>query len=102
MTNAVPLDAIAPIVARWRAARCRAARLAATAAQAEKDIIAALGDAEIGTVDGLPVVRRDVEHRQGFAFAVFRDAHPELADRYVTRRRRESLKIVGDTAGANV
>ncbi|SEF34326.1 hypothetical protein SAMN05421837_107322 [Amycolatopsis pretoriensis] len=89
----VALDAIAPAVARWRAARCGAARLAATAAQAEKDIIAALGDADIGTVDGRPVVRRDVQERQGFAFGLFRTEHPELADRYITRRRRESLKM---------
>lgn len=102
MTHAVPLDAIADVVARWRAARCGAARLEATAAQAEKDIIAALGDADVGTVDGIPVVRRDTDHRQGFAFAAFRAEHPDLAERFVTRRHRTVLKIIPSYLNATV
>ena len=94
MSGAVALDAIAATVTRWRNARCAAARQTAIAERAERDIIAALGDADTGTIDGEPVVRREVEHRQGFAISEFSTAHPDLVDRFVQHRRREHLKAV--------
>jgi len=96
MTNAVPLDAIASTVARWHAARDGAAKLHATAAQAERDILAALGDADVGTIAGHPVVRREVEERHGCAFAALRTEYPDLAERFATRWERITLKVPND------
>lgn len=96
MTGTVALDAIAPLVERWRSAKCSVARLAATVAAAERVIAAALGDAETGTVNGHIVVRREEKDRQGFRIAEFQAQHPDLADQFITRYRRETLKIPHD------
>jgi hypothetical protein len=93
MSGTVALDHLAELIEQWRLLRTRAARLKAAADQAERDILAALGDAEIGTVGGTPMVRREVEKRQTFAFGRFSAEHPDLVDQFVYERRREHLKF---------
>jgi hypothetical protein len=99
--TSVALDAMAPLVERWRAAKCSAARLAATVAAAERVIADALGDADTGTINGHIVVSREAVTRQGFRIAEFQAQHPDLADQFITRRRRESLKIPHDRPEAD-
>lgn len=89
----VPLDHVAALVARWRKARCEAKRLRGVAAAAEAELAAALGDADVGTLNGIPAVRRTTENRPRFDATRFRGAHPDLFDEFSYPHQRDELII---------
>jgi hypothetical protein len=55
--KATPLDALAADVRKWQRLKSDIGKLRATAADLEAKLIAALGDAEVGTVRGKEEVR---------------------------------------------
>lgn len=88
----VSLDHAAGLVRRWRTAVDTAGRARATAVQAERELLDLLGDADVGTLDGTPAVRRDVEARDGIDLTRLREDHPELWEQYPATRTRTQLK----------
>ncbi|WP_410662056.1 hypothetical protein [Amycolatopsis sp. lyj-84] len=59
----------------------------------EAELLALLGNNDVGTIDGEPVVVRDVEIRNGLDLPRLRQERPELWQQYPAKRRRERLKF---------
>jgi hypothetical protein len=91
--HSVPLDHLAVVVARFQRARCDAGRLRAAAEQAEAELMAALGNADVGTVNGQVVVRRSAKDRPRFDATRFRAEHPDLFAAYSGPSPRDRLSI---------
>lgn len=90
--HAIKLDeAAADLVHRWRHMREAAGRARAAAEGFEQQLLKLLGSADMGTVDGAPVVYREVRVRPGIDLARLRLAHPELWTEYATQRARTRL-----------
>ncbi len=91
--RSVSLDAHTELLARWRRASSAAGRARANVDRVEAELLAVLGDAEIGTVDGLPAVVREIEERPGVDIPRLRRDHPDLWAKYTVTRRRPHLKF---------
>lgn len=93
MTRRVPLDAHAALVRRWRTQRESWGRAKAALEAAERELLAALGEADEGTLAGEPAVRREVQTRPGIDLDKLRADCPELVQRYRIQRSRTRLKF---------
>lgn len=88
-SHAVTLDP--ELVRRWRETRAAAVQADADAESVEKQLLELLGSADVGTVDGKPVVYREVRVRAGIDLTRLRKARPELWTEYATQRSRTRL-----------
>lgn len=93
MTRRVPLDENADVVRRWRNQRRSLSRAKAALASTEAELLAALGDAEEGTLGGEPAVRRDVDTRPRIDVDRFREEFPDLYEQFKTQQKRTWLKL---------
>lgn len=80
------------VVQRWRDARDLLGLAKAMAEQAEREVLALLDGAEIGTVRGEPAVRRETEMRTGIDLERLHSERPELWDQYPKARSRVRLR----------
>ncbi|QWF78744.1 hypothetical protein HUW46_02142 [Amycolatopsis sp. CA-230715] len=91
--RSVPLDLHADLVRSWHDARATFGRARATVDRIEAELLALLGDADVGTLGGLPAVEREIEKRTGIDLPRLRRECPELVDQYRVLRRRPVLKF---------
>jgi hypothetical protein len=81
------------LVFQWREARAAISRARATEKRTERELLDLLGDAEVGTVNGHPVVCVETVSRPGIDLARLREEHPELWEQYPADRQRSRLKF---------
>lgn len=82
------------LLARWQAAKGRAAAVAAEVDAVENQIRAELGHAAFGVVDGQRVLSYKTQTRTGINAKALREAHPELATRFATHSTYRVLRAL--------
>lgn len=90
--HVIRLDEFADLVHHWQETRDTARRAKAAADSVERQLLAVVDDADIGTIGGEPVVHRLVERRPGLDLLRLRQARPELWDEFPAERHRVRLK----------
>jgi predicted phage-related endonuclease len=89
----VPIDDLARWIDAYREASANADKWTELATRAREHITAALGDAEIGTVAGEPVVRHTIVHTRRLRTLKLRAEYPDICDAFTvtTTGRRFTL-----------
>lgn len=93
MSRRVSLDSCAELVRRWQRIRVNAARSYAALKATERELEQKMGDAEVGTVDGEPAVRKERETKPGVDLERLRVEKPELWETYPKRFQVTRLKF---------
>ncbi|OXM69667.1 hypothetical protein [Amycolatopsis vastitatis] len=89
----VALDPHADLLQKWRRASSAAGRARAELDRIETELLILLGDADVGTLNGLPAVVREIEQRPGIDIPRLRRDHPDLWTQYQVTRSRPHLKF---------
>lgn len=88
-----PIDGLAVWIAAYREATDSAKKWTEIADRAKEQITKAIGDAEIGTVDGQPAARWSVVNSSRLDTKKLRAEHPDIAEQFTvpTTTRRFTL-----------
>lgn len=90
------VDAVADWISAYRTAKDNAAKWAELADRARSHITEALGDAEVGVIDGKPVVRHAFVHKRRVNLPKMRDEHPELVEQFTVAAVERRFTLIDD------
>jgi len=94
-TDQKELDELAGVIANWRAAKTKAAEWKTAADELSAVIVTALGDAEIGTVDGKPIVSYKRFKKTALSQKLLKQLHPDVfAECTETTESSSGLRLV--------
>ena len=93
----VPLDPakdrVQELIQRWRTVSSAQGRAKSELDSIEAELDALLGDADVGTLNGEPVIERRAKKRPRLDVGRLRRDHPELADAYRSTDGNTELKF---------
>jgi hypothetical protein len=90
-----PLDEIATVVDNWRAARAKEAEWKRAKEELAAAILAVLGDAELGTIAGRPVVSYKRIKKTALSQKLLQRLHPDVfAECVETTESNTGLRLV--------
>lgn len=95
MTDTVAIDTLKAQLAILNHVREKKAELAEMEAAARAAIETALGDAEIGTIDGRPAVSYKYVRRQSVDQKLLKQKYPEIAEQCLTVTESRRFTITG-------
>ena len=91
-----PLDEIATVVANWQAARAKEAEWKRAKEELAAVIVTMLGDAELGTVNGRPVVSYRRIKKTALSQQLLQQLHPDVyAECLQITETNSGLRVVG-------
>lgn len=95
--NTTPLDTIAAVVDNWRAARTKEAEWKKAKEELAAVILAALGDAETGTIDGQPILSHKRIKKTGLSQTLLKQLHPDVfAECLETKETSSGLRLISE------
>ncbi|GAA0632479.1 hypothetical protein GCM10010174_61930 [Kutzneria viridogrisea] len=96
-----PVDSVADWIAAYRHAHANAEQWSELANRAKEKVTAALGDAEIGTIDGKPAVRYTIVHKRRLNTTKLREQHPDLVDAFTTPAAERRFSLIDKDSPAS-
>jgi predicted phage-related endonuclease len=91
----VSIDHIAAHVEVYKHAKAKADEFAAAAQRSREKIEEALGENEIGTVDGEPVVRWSHQKVNRLDQKALKEDHPEIVAEYTKLHAQRRFEVIG-------
>lgn len=92
--DTVALDSLATTIAALRRVKARADKLDVERTRLEREIKAALGETERGTVDGVDVIHWTRTKRATVSVKLLKEKHPDVAEACTVTQEIRSLRLV--------